>query len=261
MSIDSDKELLKLFEIACSVVVEDTNKFSAVLSARRRAKRCQRPKIKAKQGRLIYARPTYTCSTWWTMLQKGDCKVDGHPQNKVFRRRFSVPFTMFKAIVSEAREWITDGGKRMGDVTTDCVGIKGVPFELKVLGALRMSTKGCSFDAIAELSGCQFQQCNYSTMRSGRKATIVYEVTVNRSGRCLHISCGHPGSRNDKTIVKTDKLVMDLKDNKILQDVEYKLFIVSTSVGMPLTFQFIHSIVPLLDFDKKHMFRRMGLNH
>ena len=40
----------------------------------------------------------------------------------------------------------------------------------------------------------------------------------------LHISTGHPGSRNDKTIVKTDKLVMDLKNKKILQDVEFKLF-------------------------------------
>ena len=63
-----------------------------------------------------------------------------------------------------------------------------------------------------------------------KKATVAYEVTVNHSGRCLHISAGHPGSRNDKTIVKTDELVMNLKDNKILQDVEYKLFKVSSTL-------------------------------
>ena len=63
-----------------------------------------------------------------------------------------------------------------------------------------------------------------------KKATIAYEVTVNHSGRCLHISDGHPGSRNDRTIVKTDKLVMDLKNSKILQDVEYKLFKVSAVI-------------------------------
>ena len=285
MSLHNDEELQKLVEIACAVVVEDANVFAAVLGARRRAENHKRSKIKVKQGRLIYARPTYTCSTWWTMLQKG------HPQNKVFRRRFSVPFTMFKLIVSEARDWITDGGKRMGNNKTDCVGIEGVPFELKVLGALRMSAKGCSFDAIAELSGMSIStmQLFYHTFwekfvavfrdrwiyypvtaadaadnlavyaRLGfpgaigsvdcthvrwfrcpalfqnsysgkdKKATIAYEVTVNHSGRCLHISCGHPGARNDKTIVKTDKLVMDLKDNKILQDVEYKLFKVSTT--------------------------------
>ena len=46
---------------------------------------------------------------------------------------------MFKSIVSEAREWITVGDKKMSDTTVDCVGTDGVPFELKVL----------------ELSGCQ----------------------------------------------------------------------------------------------------------
>ena len=87
------------------------------------------------------------------MLQKGDCNIEGHPQSKVFRRRFAVLFTMFRTIVTEAREWIVDGDKKMGDTTTDCVGVDGVPFELKVRGALRMSAKGCSFDAIDELSG------------------------------------------------------------------------------------------------------------
>ena len=53
---------------------------------------------------------------------------------------------------------------------------------------------------------------------------MAYEVTVHHSWRVLYISTGHPGSRNDKTIVKMDKLVMDLKNVKILQDVEFKLF-------------------------------------
>ena len=57
-----------------------------------------------------------------------------------------------------------------------------------------------------------------------KKPTVAYEVTVNHSGRVVYISTGHPGSRNDKTIVKTDKLVMDLKNVKILQDFEFKLF-------------------------------------
>ena len=87
------------------------------------------------------------------MLEKGDCKITGHAHNKLFRRRFSIPFSMFKVITEEAREWIGRNGKRLGDRITDCVGLSGVTLELKVLGALRMSAKGCSFDAIAELSG------------------------------------------------------------------------------------------------------------
>lgn len=103
--------------------------------------------------RKIYDRPVYKQSTWWTMLAKGDCKILGHPQNKLFRRRFSVPFSMFKDIVEESRLWVLDNGKLMGETGSDCIGVEGVPLELKILGALRMSAKGCSFDAIAELSG------------------------------------------------------------------------------------------------------------
>ena len=57
-----------------------------------------------------------------------------------------------------------------------------------------------------------------------KKPTVAYEVTVNHSGRVVYISTGHTGSRNDKSIVKMDKLVMDLKNVRILQDVEFKLF-------------------------------------
>ena len=46
-----------------------------------------------------------------------------------------------------------------------------------------------------------------------KKATIAYEVTVNHSSRCLHISPGHPGSRNDKTIVKTDSDGLERKED------------------------------------------------
>ena len=292
MNLGDTEEQKRVVQIACLLVVEDTNLVASVLISRRRKLVNPEPPIKIKVGRRIFDRPVYTSSTWWTMLSKGDCKVEGHPQNKVFRRRFRVPFSMFKSIVSEAREWVISEENKFGDVTADCTGTEGVPFELKVLGALRMSAKGCSFDAIAELSGMSIStmQLFYHTFwekfvavfrerwiyypvtavdaadnlavyaRLGfpgaigsvdcthvrwfrcpalfqntysgkeKKATIAYEVTVNHSGRCLHISDGHPGSRNDRTIVKTDKLVMDLKNSKILQDVEYKLFKVSASL-------------------------------
>jgi hypothetical protein len=60
---------------------------------------------------------------------------------------------MFKSIVADAREWTLFGNKRLGEASSDCTGVEGVPLQLKILGALRMSAKGCSFDTIAELSG------------------------------------------------------------------------------------------------------------
>lgn len=127
MSPCDDIGLDKLLQVACLQVVEEANVFAAVLSSKRRQRNNQQPASKVKLARRIFDRPSYTNSTWWTMLQKGDCKIEGHPQNKVFRRRFSVPFTMFKSIDSEAREWITVGDKKMGDTTVDCVGTDGVP--------------------------------------------------------------------------------------------------------------------------------------
>ena len=288
--MDSDGDEAELLYMSSIFLLSEANLVATLIADKRKAA-LNVPKNKV--GRRLYDRPIYAQSTWWVMLEKGDCKIPGHAHNKLFRRRFSIPFSMFKDITEEAREWIGRNGKRLGDRTTDCVGLSGVPLELKVLGALRMSAKGCSFDAIAELSGMSIStmqafyhdfwdkfvdvfrdrwiiyptnaveaadnlavysrlgfpgavgsvdcthvywgRCpaQFSNTFSGKekKPTVAYEVTVNHSCRVLYISAGHPGSRNDKTIVKTDKLVMDLKDKKILQDVEYNLFKVSFSLS------------------------------
>ena len=98
MNLGDSEEQKRLVQIACLLVVEDSNLVAAVLNSRRRKLLNPEPPLKIKVGRRIFDRPVYTNSTWWTMLLKGDCKVEGHPQNKVFRRRFSVPFSMFKLI-------------------------------------------------------------------------------------------------------------------------------------------------------------------
>ena len=95
------------------------------------------------------------------MLAKRDCEVNGHPVvleclSQIFRLPFGVPFSIFRDIVETARAWrskAVDQERKLCDDQIDCVGIKGLPLELKVLRAFRMLAKGCSFDAIAELSG------------------------------------------------------------------------------------------------------------
>lgn len=295
---NEEDEQQRLLLLASLMIDADSKLFAAVV--KRRKVIFREPPLKIKVGRRIFERPVYTCSAWWIMLHKGDCKIEGHPQSRVFRRRFGVPFSMFKSIVADAREWTLFGNKRLGKISSDCTGVEGVPLELKILGALRMSAKGCSFDAIAELSGMSISTmqlfyhafwekfvCIYrdswifypstavdaaenlsvyarlgfpgaigsvdcthvrwlrcpalfQNTYSGKekKATVAYEVTVNHSGRCLNVSVGHPGSRNDKTIVKTDKLVMDLRDRKILQDVEFKLFKVSLLSSLLLPYHY-----------------------
>ena len=96
--------------------------------------------------RRIFPRPDYKESVWWKMLEKGDCKIPGTREYKLFRRRFGVRFERFKNFCETARTWDT-----IKEI--DAIGREAVPLELKVLGALRMVCKGCAFDAIAELSG------------------------------------------------------------------------------------------------------------
>ena len=100
-----------------------------------------------KRYRRVFQRPNYSESVWWRMLEKGECKIPGTREYKLFRRRFGVGFERYKTFCEAARTW---NGIAKGN---DAIGRSPVPLELKVLGALRMVCKGCAFDAIAELSG------------------------------------------------------------------------------------------------------------
>jgi hypothetical protein len=80
---DEQQRLLLL----TSLMVDADSKLCAAVVKRRKVIFSE-PPLKIKVGRRIFERPVYTCSTWWIMLHKGDCKIEGHPQNKVFRSRF-----------------------------------------------------------------------------------------------------------------------------------------------------------------------------
>ena len=148
-----------------------------------------------KKSRRIFDRPDYRKSLWWTMLEKGECKDPSNRQFLVFRRRFGIPFNLFKVIVERARTWsVNEGKSKLGDEVTDCIGNTGVPLELKILGALRMAAKGCSFDAIAELSGMSiatmqkfFHQFWAKLSELFRKEWIVYPTNAAEAADSLEI--------------------------------------------------------------------------
>jgi hypothetical protein len=77
MNVGYDEEQKSRVQIASLLLLEDANLFAAVLNARRRKPISPEPALKIKVGRKIYERPVYTSSTWWPMLLKGDCKIEG----------------------------------------------------------------------------------------------------------------------------------------------------------------------------------------
>lgn len=53
--------------------------------------------------------------------------------------------------------------------------------------------------------------------------TLVYNATVSHTGRIQACTKSFWGARNDKTIVRYDKHIMDLKTKKTYDDIEYEL--------------------------------------
>lgn len=53
--------------------------------------------------------------------------------------------------------------------------------------------------------------------------TLSYEVTVDHTKRIMAATYGHPGTRNDKTIVKFDGFVSAINELQLYQDVEFNV--------------------------------------
>jgi hypothetical protein len=54
-------------------------------------------------------------------------------------------------------------------------------------------------------------------------ASIAYQVAVDGHERVLSVTEGHPGSRNDRTIIRTDKFMMDIYEGRILKDIRSQI--------------------------------------
>ncbi len=222
-------------------------------------------------------------------MEKGDCKIFGHRENKRFRRRFGVSWGRFTLIVERAKTMriVRDGPspKTFGDIGNSATGVPCVPLELKILGWLRIDAKGCAFDAIAELTGMSLPTMQafyhsfaerfveeekaewikyprtYEDLRPSLVAysvvgitgavsstdcvhvgwdrtphgfkpnyvgkekfsTVSYEVSCNRNKQILHVSQGHPGARNDLTIMKTDTYIQALCNGDLYDDITFEL--------------------------------------
>merc|ERR1711998_385318 len=83
-------------------------------------------------------------STWWSFIHRETVKQPRHRDGKLFRRRFRVPYTMFRRLVSMWRER-QGGGTDLdedGLRKTDAIGRPCHPLELKILAALRVLGRG-----------------------------------------------------------------------------------------------------------------------
>ncbi len=53
---------------------------------------------------------------------------------------------------------------------------------------------------------------------------MAYSVTADHSRQILSVTVGHPGSRNDKTIIQFDKYVQGLRSGTLYPDKQFNVF-------------------------------------
>ena len=70
---------------------------------------------------------------------------------------------------------------------------------------------------------CPASKTQLYTNGKNKVPTVAFECVVSPTGRCLYVSQGHPGTRSDKTIVKTNDYVQRVLRREILQDVTFDL--------------------------------------
>ena len=202
-------------------------------------------------------------------------------EGKEFRRKFRVPFPVFKDIVSKCKE-TNDPIFNYGPTVIG--GQSSIPLELKILMVLRMLGSGLKLMDAAELTGymsesscglffrkfCEVfrrffehvyikapvdEELIESMKVYGRlglpgcvgsiDATFVgwdrvpshlrnsvngdkgkgylYQVIVNHVRKVLNVDGGYPSTTNDKTSVKYNQFIADIKDGNIFKNVSFKI--------------------------------------
>jgi hypothetical protein len=106
----------------------------------------------SKRPRFRYEepRPQYWDSTWGRMLKDPNLEDPNSRVAKLFRRRFRIPYPVFQFIVSQCKaKNLFSADFQEEDIT----GRRTPPFELKLLGVLRIIGRNWCLDDVNESSG------------------------------------------------------------------------------------------------------------
>lgn len=248
-------------------------------------------------------RPDYENSTWGIMLNDPDLEDPASVKFRLFTRRFRMPYPVFKYLCELTKKWNTTVNKQK---QFDCTNRRAIPLELKVLGCLRMLSRGTCLDGIKELSGisessmCIFfhKWCKWirkeifpkfvnapstkeqisaamgpycalglngaigstdavhihwdkcpkelTTIHTGKEGyfinfnmftisssyhmhdrypTVAYNCTCAHDGSIINVTNGAYGSCNDKTLVRFDGFIDDIRTQPVYTDITYELMV------------------------------------
>jgi hypothetical protein len=115
--------------------------------------------VKKKQTRRRRELEPKANAPWQRMLDKAE-QINGvsDPNSidgRYFRRRFRIPYAMFKAMIKTMLddEWFPADYEADGQGKCCCVGTRGASLHVKVLSVLRVLGRGVCFDELYDGSG------------------------------------------------------------------------------------------------------------
>jgi hypothetical protein len=115
--------------------------------------------IKPKRTRLRRKLEAKANAPWQRMLDKAE-EVNGASRpdsidGRYFRRRFRIPYEMFKALIKTILDdaWFPGDFEADGKGKCCSVGIRGASLQVKVLSVLRVLGRGVCFDELYDGSG------------------------------------------------------------------------------------------------------------
>jgi hypothetical protein len=176
------------------------------------------PRVKKKRTR--YEQEDPKLSSWYKYYVARD--VTSKKALKKFRRRFRLPFRVFRRFIDDARRegWFPKTEQR------DAVGREGTPLELLVLGSLRYLGRGWTFDDIEESTGVSEEVHRvffYDFVKFG--STILFDqwvvaphtATDSASSTAEFSAAGSPGcfGSADATHIILEKCFARLKNQHI----------------------------------------------
>ncbi|KAI2503815.1 Plant transposon protein [Fragilaria crotonensis] len=200
-------------------------------------------------------------SNWWLDYIQNP-EPDCPSWNKVFRQRFRLPYPSYIQILEwvsgDDCDGLFDRWRTEAEGFTGRRNNKKVsPIELLLLGTLRYLGRGwtlttlkrppntadlrnCESEyAVAGFPGCigstdathipldkvtaSFRQAHLGYKMGSDATTRTYNLTVNHRRQILHTTTGHPGRWNDKTLVRFDSFMADLRDGAFDDMVDFTL--------------------------------------
>ena len=159
---DEDDDMTELLMSKSGNLVRMAQQFAKRLAKRKRSRKLKRKKPRKK--RIVEVATDWCASPWGKMLENFRIHGISNREGHLFRRRFRVPFDLFRRLVTLCHEKNLFPPAKLHPTSgtpIDAAHRALIPLELKLLGVLRILGRGWCLDDVKESSELRKARCQY----------------------------------------------------------------------------------------------------